>query len=69
MKFLYIIEKAKNNFSAYLPDIPGCIATGSTVDEVKDALGKAVLLHLKGLEEDDLPLPEPFACADYLTVA
>jgi predicted RNase H-like HicB family nuclease len=69
MKFLYVIEKAENNFSAYLPDIPGCIATGASVDEVKDALGKAVFMHLRGLEEDELPLPEPFASADYLTVA
>ena len=69
MKFLYVIEKAEHNYSAYLPDIPGCIATGATVEEVKDALEKAVLMHLKGLVEDELPLPEPFASGDYLTVA
>ncbi|MGV8125526.1 MAG: type II toxin-antitoxin system HicB family antitoxin [Candidatus Xenobiia bacterium LiM19] len=40
MRFLYVIEKAENNYSAYLPDIPGCIATGATVDEVKESLGK-----------------------------
>jgi predicted RNase H-like HicB family nuclease len=69
MRFLYVIEKAENNYSAYLPDIPGCIATGATVDEVKESLGKAVLLHLKGLEEDGIPIPQSLASADYLTVA
>jgi len=58
MKFFYVIEKAERNYSAYLPDITGCIVTGATVQEVKDELEKAVLMHLKGLVEDELPLPE-----------
>ena len=69
MKYLAVIEKTRNNYSAYLPDVPGCVATGKTIEEIKDALEKALLMHLKGMREDGLPIPEPVASADYVTVA
>ena len=58
-KFLMIIEKANGNYSAYSPDLLGCIATGKTVEETKRNMREAVEMHLKGLIEDGLAIPEP----------
>lgn len=58
-RFLAIIEKAENNYSAYSPDLPGCVATGATVEEVKKNMHEAIELHMKGLHEDNLPISEP----------
>jgi predicted RNase H-like HicB family nuclease len=58
VKYLIIIEKAGNNYSAYSPDVPGCVATGNTINEVKDNLKKALEFYLRGLKEDGLPVPE-----------
>jgi predicted RNase H-like HicB family nuclease len=66
MQYLAVIEKTRRNFSAYLPDIPGCVATGKTKEEVKQTLAKALLMHFKGLEEDGEPIPKPIAYADYV---
>jgi len=66
LKYLVIIERANDNYSAYLPDIPGCIATGKTVEETKKNITKALFMHLQGLAEDGLPSPEPKAKADYV---
>ncbi len=59
-RFLVIIEK--------LPDLPGCVATGSTREEVEKNMKDAIELHLKGLEEDDLPIPEPTSFAEYIAI-
>lgn len=67
-RFLVIIEKAENNFTAYSPDLPGCVATGSTREEVEKNMKDAIELHLKGLEEDDLPIPEPTSFAEYIAI-
>ncbi len=67
MKYLVIIEKADNNYSAYLPDVSGCIATGNTLAEVKDALSRALDKHLRGLIEDGIEVPHPVAVADYVS--
>lgn len=65
MKYLIVIEKAKNNYGAYAPDVPGCGVTGETPEEAKINLVKALELHIKGLIEDGLPVPEPYSEADY----
>lgn len=67
--YLVIIEKADGNYSAYLPDVPGCVATGKTREEAKKAIGIALVMHLNGLLEDGLPIPEPAAEADYVVTA
>jgi predicted RNase H-like HicB family nuclease len=69
MRYAMIIEKGERNYSAYLPDLPGCIATGQTVEEVRDRMSKAIDLHLRGLREDGLPIPEPTSMADYVEAA
>jgi len=66
MEYLVVIEKAEANYAAYLPDLPGCVATGETPDEVLDAIKKAVRMHLQGMREDGLKVPSPSARADYL---
>jgi len=69
MKYSIVIEKAGNNFSAYSPDVPGCVATGLNINEVKENLKNALEFHLKGLKEDGLPVPESESEVDYLTVS
>ncbi|MEW5919848.1 MAG: type II toxin-antitoxin system HicB family antitoxin [Bacillota bacterium] len=66
MKYLVVIEKAGGNYSAYLPDIPGCVATGKTKEEARQKIVEALVLHLEGLVEDGLPVPEPSSEADYV---
>lgn len=68
-QYLIIIEKAKRNYSAYSPDLPGCVATGKSVDQVKKKMRDAIEMHLKGLREDQSPIPEPASLADYISVA
>ncbi|HEY8695679.1 MAG TPA: type II toxin-antitoxin system HicB family antitoxin [Chloroflexota bacterium] len=68
MRFAVIIEKAESNYSAYAPDLPGCIATGSTPQEVRAELRNALAFHIEGLKEDGLPVPEPTSLADYVDV-
>ena len=67
-RYLIIIEKANANFSAYSPDLPGCIATGMTQEEVARNMHDAIEIHLQGLREDNLPIPEPRVVAKYVTV-
>lgn len=69
MRYAIIIEKGKRNYSAYLPDLPGCIATGKTVEEVRQRMSEAVELHLRGLREDGLPIPEPNSLIEYVEAA
>jgi len=57
-RFLIIIEKAGKNYSAYSPDLPGCVATGSTRKEAEERMNEAIELHVKGLVKDGLPVPE-----------
>jgi len=68
LQFLVVIEKANNNYSAYSPDLPGCVATGVTVEAVKGNMQEAIEMHIQGLIEDRLPIPEPHALVDYVTV-
>jgi predicted RNase H-like HicB family nuclease len=68
LQFLVVIEKANNNYSAYSPDLPGCVATGATVEAVRGNMHEAIEMHIQGLMEDHLPIPEPRAMVDYVTV-
>jgi predicted RNase H-like HicB family nuclease len=68
MQYAMIIEKGERNYSAYLPDLPGCIATGETLDEVKQRMREAVELHLRGMREDGQPIPEP-SLVEYVEAA
>jgi len=67
-RYLVIFEKADDNYSAYSPDIPGCIATGSTRDEVEKNIKEAINFHIEGLAKDGLPLPEPASFTEYIEV-
>ena len=65
-RYLVIFEKAGDNYCAYSPDIPGCIATGSTRDEVEKNIRQAISFHIEGLVKDELPLPEPTSFTEYV---
>ncbi|HAC44650.1 MAG TPA: hypothetical protein DCF65_01145 [Chloroflexi bacterium] len=65
-RYLVVVEKAKTNYAAYLPDIPGCVATGKTREQVLDRMRKAFAMHIAGLKEDGIRLPEPVSSADYV---
>jgi predicted RNase H-like HicB family nuclease len=67
-RFLIVIEKTKNNFSAYSPDLPGCIATGKTRQEAEHNMHEAVEMHIQGLIEDKLPIPKGVASAEYIAI-
>lgn len=66
MKYGIVIEKATNNLSAYVPDLPGCVATGQTVEEVTREISEAIQFHLDGLREDGLAIPEPSSLCEYV---
>lgn len=68
-RYLVIIEEAESGFSAFLPDIPGCIATGASRDEVENAMQEGVEFHLEGLRESGEPVPPPRSTAAYVEVA
>ena len=67
-KYLVIFEKARDNYSAYSPDIPGCVATGKTRDEVEKNIREAINFHLEGLAKDGMPIPEPASFTEYVEV-
>ena len=67
-EYLVIIEKAENNYSAYSPDLPGCVATGDSREETLQRMRETIALHLNGLREDGLPVPPPSSSAEYLAV-
>ena len=67
-KFLIIIEKTNRNYSAYAAELPGCVATGKTVEEVERNMYGAIKMHLDGLKEDNSPIPTPRALAEYVVI-
>ena len=69
MRYAIVIEKAESNFSAYVPDLPGCVATGNDVAEVEAQIREAIVFHLDGMREDGLPVPPPASQVDYVDVA
>ena len=66
MRYAIVIEKADGNYSAYVPDLPGCVATGDTVEAVECEIRNAIRFHIEGLKEEGLPVPEPTSIADYV---
>jgi predicted RNase H-like HicB family nuclease len=66
VRYAVVIEKAGRNYSAYVPDLPGCVATGPSVGEVETRIREAIRFHIDGLKEDRLPVPEPSARAEYI---
>jgi predicted RNase H-like HicB family nuclease len=67
-KYLVVYEKAKSNYSAYSPDIPGCVATGKTRKETEQNIKEAISFHIEGMKEDGLPLPEAVSFTEYVEV-
>ena len=67
-RFLIVIEKANGNYSAYSPDLPGCVATGTTKEETENNMHQAIEMHIQGLLEDKLPIPKPQTLAEYIAV-
>jgi len=68
MRYAVVIEKAEGNYSAYVPDLPGCVATGESVKATEENIRAAIRFHIDGLREDHLPIPEPSAIAEYVDV-
>ncbi len=66
MGYAVVIEKATGNYSAYVPDLPGCVATGATPEEAEVEIRSAIRFHLDGLREDGLPIPEPSSLCEYV---
>lgn len=66
MRYAIVIEKAEGNYSAYVSDLPGCVATGATVKETESQIRDAIRFHIDGLKADGLPVPKPTSIADYL---
>ncbi|HEV8590325.1 MAG TPA: type II toxin-antitoxin system HicB family antitoxin [Pyrinomonadaceae bacterium] len=69
MRYAIVIEKAENNYAAYVPDLTGCVATGATIEETETQIREAIDLHLRGMREDGLPIPEPSSSVDYVDIA
>lgn len=66
MRYAVVIEKAKDNYAAYVPDVPGCVSTGKTLKDVEANIREALQFHIEGLREDGLPVPEPSAVCEYV---
>ena len=69
MRYAIVLEKTENNYSAYVPDLPGCVATGFTVEETEREIRGAIEFHIEGLIEDGLPIPQPASIVEYLDIA
>jgi predicted RNase H-like HicB family nuclease len=69
MRYAIVIENAGSNFSAYVPDLPGCVATGDSAEGVAAAVREAIVFHLEGLRADGAPIPPPASTVDYVEIA
>ena len=69
MRYAIVIERADGNFSAYVPDLPGCVATGATIGEVEALIREAIALHIEGMRKDGVTIPEPSSTVEYVEVA
>lgn len=69
MRYAIVIEKADGNYSAYVPDLPGCVATAASIAEAEKLIREAIEFHLSGLREDGHPIPQPSSRVDYVDVA
>jgi predicted RNase H-like HicB family nuclease len=68
MRYAVVIEQAANNYSAYVPDLPGCIATGATLEEVELQIREALEFHIEGLRQDGIPIPPPSSRVEYVNI-
>ena len=69
MRYAIVIENAGTNYSAYVPDLPGCVATGATAEEAEREIREAIGFHIEGLREDGLPIPQPSSAVRYVDIA
>ena len=69
MRYAIVIEDAGNNYSAYVPDLPGCVATGATLKETEKTIREAIEFHIESLKEDNLPVPKASSRVEYVEVA
>ena len=69
MRYAVVIEQAENNYSAYVLDLPGCVASGDSIAETERAIREAIEFHIEGLREDGVPIPQPTSRVDYVEVA
>ena len=69
MRYAIVIENAGPNYSAYVPDLPGCVATGTSIEEVERGIREAIEFHLEGLREDCMPIPLPSSTVRYVDIA
>ena len=69
IRYAIVIEKAANNYAAYVPDLLGCVATGETIEETEREIRDAIEFHLRGMREDGLPIPQPSIQVEYVEVA
>lgn len=66
MKYAVVIEKAEGNYSAYVPDLPGCVATGATISETESEIREAIAFHIEGMREDGISVPAPTSKVEYI---
>lgn len=66
MRYLVIIERAAGNYSAFVPDLPGCVATGKTIEETQREIQEAIRFHLEGMRADGLSIPAPSSICEYV---
>lgn len=66
MRYAIVIEKGENSYGAYVPDLPGCVAVGETVEEVRTLMQEAIIFHLEGLQEEGFQIPEPLSICEYV---
>ena len=66
MRYAVVIERAEHNYSVYVPDLPGCVATGDTIEEAEEQIREAIQFHIEGLRGDGLPVPEPRTLVHYV---
>lgn len=69
MRYAIVIEKAESNYSAYVPDLPGCIATGANIEQVEAEIREAIEFHINGLREDGSLVPLPSSQVEYIEIA
>jgi predicted RNase H-like HicB family nuclease len=69
MRYAIVVEKATSNDAAYVPDLPGCVATGATIEEVEAQMREAIEFHIEGMREDGLAIPEPSSIVEYVEVS
>jgi predicted RNase H-like HicB family nuclease len=67
-RYAIVVERTKRNYAAYVPDLPGCVATGATLEETERLLREAIAVHIAGMREDGLPVPAPSSVVDYVEV-